>query len=166
MTLVFDDANEEDAAALTALHAHAAADLTARFGVGPWSRAPTARASDAVPGRVRLRVGRHDGQVVTGLRLQTRRPWAIDAAYFTPVHRPLYLTGMVVAVPLQARGLGRAALDDALDVTRSWPADSIRLDAFDAGAGAGPFYAKCGYAERGRATYRSVRLIYYERVLG
>ena len=48
---------------------------------------------------------------------------------------------------------------------RRWPAQAIRLDAFDAEAGAGLFYAKCGYAERGRVTYRNVPLIYYERLL-
>ena len=36
----------------------------------------------------------------------------------------------------------------------------------EADAGAGGFYAKCGYAERGRTAFRSVPLIYYERVLG
>lgn len=165
LPLEFADATEEDAAALTGLHLAAAADLTARYGSGPWSRSPVVRASEAVAGRVRLRVGRHNGRVVTGLRLQTKKPWAIDVAYFTPVRRPLYLTGMVVDVEMQRRGLGREALDDALDIAREWPAQAIRLDAYDADAGAGPFYLKCGYAERGRAQYRGVPLIYYERLV-
>jgi GNAT superfamily N-acetyltransferase len=164
MQLIFDDATDEDAAALTALHAAAAADLVARFGDGPWRSGTIVRATDAVPGRVRLRVARRNGEVVAGLRLQTKKPWAIDAAYFTAVPRALYLTGMVVAVGAQRQGVGRAALDDAFDVARRWPAQAIRLDAFDADAGAGPFYARCGYAERGRVTYRSVPLIYFERL--
>jgi len=32
-------------------------------------------------------------------------------------------------------------------------------------AGAGEFYRKCGFRETGRATYRTVPLIYYERLL-
>jgi hypothetical protein len=47
----------------------------------------------------------------------------------------------------------------------AWPADAIRLDAWDAQAGAGEFYRKCGYREVGRAAYRKTRLIYFELAL-
>jgi len=164
--LTFGDATDADAGALTALQAEAAADLTARFGTGHWSHAGAVRRIEAVPGRVRVRVGRYRGKVVTALRLQTRKPWAIDVAYFTPVPRPLYLTGMVVAVSRQRAGLGRAALADAHDVAKAWPADAIRLDAYDAVAGAGAFYSKCGYGERGRVAYKGTPLVYYEHLLG
>src|ERR1035437_7340522 len=30
-------------------------------------------------------------------------------------------------------------------IAKAWPADAIRLDAYDAEAGAGPFYASCGW---------------------
>jgi hypothetical protein len=43
--------------------------------------------------------------------------------------------------------------------------DAIRLDAYDAEAGAGPFYAKCGFEERGRVVYKGDPLIYYELLL-
>jgi GNAT superfamily N-acetyltransferase len=102
---------------------------------------------------------------VTSLRLQTKKPWAIDATYFTRVARPLYLTGMAVHPESQRRGAGRLALEDAHAVAGAWPADAIRLDAYDAAAGGGPFYAKCGYAERGRVTYRGTPHIYYEYLL-
>ena len=39
------------------------------------------------------------------------------------------------------------------------------LDAYDAKAGAGGFYARCGFAERGRVVYKGDPLIYYERLL-
>jgi GNAT superfamily N-acetyltransferase len=103
--------------------------------------------------------------VLTVLRLATRKPWAIDASYFTPVERPLYLTGMAVAVAEQGRGLGREAIADACRVAAGWPADAVRLDAFDAEAGAGGFYARCGFAERGRVAYKGNPLVYYERLL-
>jgi GNAT superfamily N-acetyltransferase len=102
---------------------------------------------------------------VTVLRLATRKPWAIDVSYFTPVERPLYLTGMAVSVPHQRQGLGRLALEDAVAVARAWPAEAIRLDAFDAEAGAGGFYARCGFAERGRTVYKGDPLVYFERLL-
>ena len=79
--------------------------------------------------------------------------------------RPLYLTGMAVSVGHQGQGLGQLAIEDACEVARSWPADAIRLDAYDAHAGAGGFYAKCGFQERGRVTYRSDPLVYYELLL-
>jgi len=39
------------------------------------------------------------------------------------------------------------------------------LDAYDATAGAGWFYAKCGFRETGRVTYRNVPLRCYELTL-
>jgi GNAT superfamily N-acetyltransferase len=113
----------------------------------------------------RVRLGRSGKRVLTVVRLATKKPWAIDVSYFTQVKRPLYLTGMAVSVAHQAQGLGRLALEDGCAVARSWPADAIRLDAYDAPAGAGDFYLKCGFKERGRVVYRADPLIYYELLL-
>ena len=44
--------------------------------------------------------------------------------------------------------------------------DAGGVDAYDADAGAGGFYARCGYTEVGRVTYRGVPHVYYEHVLG
>ena len=99
------------------------------------------------------------------LRLATKKPWAIDVSYFTPVKRPLYLTGLAVSVAHQGQGLGKLAIEDALAVARAWPADSIRLDAYDADAGAGSFYAKCGFHKRGQVVYKGDPLVYYEFLL-
>jgi GNAT superfamily N-acetyltransferase len=163
--LTFRDATLKDVAAIAALHNAAAGALTARFGDGHWSSLVTERATASSLRHARMRVGRAGTRVVTVLRLATKKPWAIDASYFTPVKRPLYLTGMVVAVGEQGRGLGRLALADAVTVAREWPADAIRLDAYDAPAGAGPFYARCGFLERGRAVYRGDPLLYYEQLM-
>ncbi|MDF3053438.1 MAG: GCN5-related N-acetyltransferase [Geminicoccaceae bacterium] len=103
--------------------------------------------------------------MLTVLRLATKKPWAIEVAHFTPVKRPLYLTGMAVSVAYQGHGLGRLAIEDACAMAQDWPADAIRLDAYDAKAGAGEFYRRCGFTERGRAVYRGDPLIYYERLL-
>jgi hypothetical protein len=43
-----------------------------------------------------------------------------------------------------------------------WPADAIRLDAYDAEAGAAEFFRKCGFREVSRAAYRKVPLVYLE----
>jgi hypothetical protein len=50
-------------------------------------------------------------------------------------------------------------------LARAWPADAIRLDAYDGPAGAGPFYVKCGYRPTGRVTYRGTALVYFEQLL-
>jgi ribosomal protein S18 acetylase RimI-like enzyme len=165
LDVTFSNAVDDDVAAIAALHDESARRLGRDFGDGPWARPLVLRRLDVAPGRGLVRVGRCDGAVVCSLRLQTKRPWAIDPAYFTPAARALYLVNMVVAPANQRRGIGRAALDDAWSVALDWPADAIRLDAWGAAAGAGPFYERCGYAHRGYAVYRGTPLIYYERRL-
>jgi hypothetical protein len=50
-------------------------------------------------------------------------------------------------------------------IARAWPTDAIRLDSYDAPAGAGGFYASCGYREVASVVYRDVPLIHHECVL-
>ena len=163
--LKFRDATLNDVPAIAALHNAAAGALTARFGEGHWSSLSTERGAALSQRHARVRVGRSGKRILTALRLATRKPWAIDVSYFTPVRRPLYLTGMSVSVGHQGQGLGRLALEDAIAVARAWPADAIRLDAYDADAGAGRFYAKCGFRECGRVVYKNDPLVYFEFVL-
>lgn len=59
----------------------------------------------------------------------------------------------------------RSAILAQRHVAAAWPADAIRLDAYDAEAGAGAFYEKCGYRQRGRVVYRGDPLVYYELLL-
>jgi GNAT superfamily N-acetyltransferase len=162
MRLTFRDATEADVPAIAALQNAAAGALTARYGHGHWSSLTSERAVLQSLPHARVRIGRSGRRVLTVLRLATRKPWAIDVSHFTPVRRPLYLTGMAVSVAEQRRGLGRQALEDAHRVAAVWPAGAIRLDAYDAAAGAGGFYAACGYRACGRATYRGNPLAYYE----
>ncbi len=163
--LRFYDATLDDVPGIAALQNAAAGALTARFGEGHWSSLVTERGAALSLRHARVRLGKSAKRVMTVLRLATKKPWAIDVAYFTPVKRPLYLTGMAVSVAHQGQGLGRLALEDARAVAREWPADAIRLDAFDAEAGAGRFYARCGFQERGRVVYKGDPLIYYELLL-
>ena len=79
--------------------------------------------------------------------------------------RPLYLTWMAVTPDLQRKGIGRLCIEQAMEFARGWPGDAIRLDAYDANAGGGEFYRKCGFREVGRATYRNNPLIYFETLL-
>ncbi len=139
--------------------------LTHDFGQGPWSSAGTEKGVLYAMRRVNVFVTRREGKIAGVLELGVKKPWAIDKSYFAPSNRPLYLTGMGVTPDLQRQGLGRAMIEAAEKFARAWPADAIRLDAYDAAAGAGPFYAKCGFREMGRVTYRNAPLIYYELLL-
>ena len=166
MKLRFSDATLADVPAIAALQNATAGALTARFGEGHWSSLTTERGAALAQRHARVRIGKSGRRILTVLRLASKKPWAIDIAYFTSVKRPLYLTGMAVSIAHQGQGLGRQALEDAEKVARAWPADAIRLDAYDAEAGAGQFYANCGYQERGHVVYRGNPLVYYELLLG
>lgn len=159
-------AHEGDAAKLAALRNAVAVDLTRKFGQGHWSAEVTEPGEARSIKTSRVLVARDDDdEIVATLRLATKKPWAIDRAYFSDVARPLYLTDMAVAPRMQRRGIGRRLVREAAEVAATWPADAIRLDAYDAAAGAGQFYAKCGFREVGRVTFRGVPLIYFELVI-
>jgi len=168
MELDFANATNSDAAELAALHGAVAEDLTRRFGEGYWSSAQSERAVLANmrrPKFERILIARTDRRIAGTLRLATKKPWAIDTAYFTAAEKPLYLTGMAVHPKLQRKGVGRLLMKEPEALARAWPADAIRLDAFDAEAGAGGFYAKCGLREVARVTYKKDPLVYFELLL-
>jgi len=162
---MFATASEDDAAELAALRNEAAKKLTERFGKGPWSGNCTEKGVLFGMKTSNMVVARQNGSIVGTLSLQTKKPWATDLAYFTQVNKPLYLVSMFVSVDRQGQGIGRRLLNEAVKIAREWPTDAIRLDAFDADAGAGEFYAKCGFREVGKATYREVPLRYFEIIV-
>lgn len=155
-------ATPADAAEVAALRNAAAEDLTRRFGAGHWSGTVSEKGVLYDLRTSTVWMVRSRGQVIATLRLAIRKPWAIDISYFTPCVRPLYLTSMAVAPGRQRTGVGRRCLEHALQIARDWPADAIRLDAYDAPAGAGAFYHKCGFREAGRTIYRGNPLVYFE----
>lgn len=145
----------------------AAADrLTRDFGDGHWS----AHTNDAAVLRDMkasiVLVARDRGKIVGTLTLQTKQPWAIDPAYFTPCQKAWYLINMAVTPDRQRSGIGRALLAEALVAARAFPADALRLDAYDGPAGGGEFYRRCGYTAAGGKSYRGVPLLYFELMTG
>lgn len=166
MRLLWTLVVEDDFESIAALRNATAGVLTAAHGRGPWSGHCTARGVRADLRDAKVFVGRARGRTLVTFRLASRKPWAIDRAYFTPVKHPLYLTNMAVAPEVQRQGLGRLALDRARRLAVEWPADAIVLDAFDhPAAGAGGFYSRCGFRETGRVTYRGTPLVYFELLL-
>ena len=165
MPLSFTLAGPADAPALAELRSAAARHLTERYGQGHWSHEASERGVIADLRHAQVWIARQGKAMLGTFRLATRKPWAIDKSYVTECRRPIYLTNMAVRPDVQRQGIGRRCLEHALERARLWPGDAIRLDAYDAEAGAGPFYAKCGFREVGRVVYRNDPLIYYELVL-
>jgi GNAT superfamily N-acetyltransferase len=160
--LKLQPAKTSDATALAALHTAVADHLTQLHGRGPWSSQSSEKGVLFAMCNSKVFVARDGGEIIGTLRLAVKKPWAIDVDYFTPARKPLYLLAMAIAPARQRKGLGAQCLAEAKRIAQAWPADAIRLDAYDAAAGAGGFYERCGFAECGRATYRGAPLIYYE----
>lgn len=169
LRLSFAIATATDAPAIAELRNAATARLNRDFGEGHWSSMVSEkgvlRGILANPTTSRVLLARTRDQVVATLRLATKKPWAIDTAYFSPARKPLYLVDMAVAPQYQRLGIGRQLLEEALHRVPAWPADAVRLDAYDAEAGAGGFYATCGFHEVGRVKYRETPLIYFEKLM-
>ena len=166
LTVLIERATAAVATAIASLRNDAADNLTQQYGRNYGSGHCSERGvvADMKRGAV-VYVARTKNGLLGTMTIATRKPWAIDPAYFASSQRPLYLTNMAVAPNHQRTGVGRALLAEARRIAAAWPADAIRLDAFDTVSGAGEFYAKCGFREVGRKAYRAVPLIYYELVI-
>jgi len=159
-------ATAEDVTDLIALRAAVRDRLDAQYGNGFWSGSlPTEKSALFALRHSAVYIARRRNQLIASLTLGTKKPWAIDRAYFAASARPLYLTSMAVHPDLQRTGVGAQCVAEVRRLAPAWPADAIRLDAWDAPVGAGEFYRKCGFTEVGRATYRGAPLIYFEMLL-
>ncbi|HUF29986.1 MAG TPA: GNAT family N-acetyltransferase [Gemmatimonadaceae bacterium] len=165
LPISFGIATTDDVEGIFALRSAVAQDLTARYGRGQWSSIGSERGVRRGITSSKVCVARLDDAIVAMVRLSTIKPWAIDTSYFPPCARPLYLTDMAVHPSAQNRGIGRACIAESRRIGTEWPADVIRLDAYAGEVGAGAFYARCGFAEVGRATFRNTPLIYYQTEL-
>jgi GNAT superfamily N-acetyltransferase len=163
MLLQLELARDADAAAIAALRHAAARQLTQRYGQGPWS------ATNASIGGVEIEIrtgelflARVEEVVAASLRLSGQNPWLGRMDFFTESANPLFLTSMAVHPTVQRQGVGRACVEAVKRLAAERRAGAIRLDAFDAPAGAGEFYRKCGFREVRRARYFDTPLIWFE----
>ena len=150
---------------MAALHTAVAQHLTDLHGTGPWSSPTTQKGVLLALRHSCILILQEDQKIIATLRLAHKKPWAIDTSYFTKCRKPVYLLAMAVMPARQRQGIGKQCLDEAQRIAATLGADAIRLDAYDANAGAGGFYKHCGYAERGQVTYRTAPLVYYEWLL-
>lgn len=158
-------ATVEQAPEISVLRLMVAEKLTAKYGQGPWSHSSTVKGVLYDLRNSVLYIAKHRQKIVATLALCSKKPWAIDPQYFTECQKPLYLIAMAVAPDWQGKGVGRQCLAEVDKIAAARPTKAIRLDAYDAEAGAGEFYRRCGYNEVGRASYRNVPLIYFERLI-
>ena len=165
MQLKLQIATVDDVADLVSLRTAVSRHLTSQYGKGHWSSGSTEKGVLFAMRHSTVYVARSRNRLIATLTLSTKKPWAIDTKYFSACKRPLYLTTMAVSPDDQRKGIGRLCIDETRRIAGEWPSDAIRLDAYDAAAGAGEFYRKCGFKEVGRATYRNVPLIYFEMLV-
>ena len=165
MASKFALAMPEDVARIVELRNAAAEKLTREHGRGHWSHLVSVEKVAEAMDRSRVYVLRERQRIVGTLRLQMKKPSEYDRPWFTRVRRPLFLYDMAVDPSRQRRGVGRACIEGAIRVARAWPADALRLDAYDHPAGAGRFYEKCGFRETSRRVYFRAPIIYYEMML-
>ena len=159
-------ATTQDALQIASLLTETARHLTSVYGKGHWTHQSTEKGVlFGMRGNAKVLVVRQDNVIAGTLRLTTKKPWAIDTAYFTRVNQPVYLVDMAVRTDLQRTGIGSYMLQEVTPFAKSWPAQSVRLDAYDAPAGAGEFYQKCGYKEVAHVVYKETPLIYFELML-
>lgn len=163
--LAIAQAGDADVAAIVSLRQAVDRHLIQQFGKATWTTNVTEASVLRGMKGSQVLVARKGLDIVATARLATKKPWAIDPAYFAPVVRALYLHDMAVDPALQRTGVGRRVVDATIRAARAWPANAIRLDAYDGASGAGPFYAKCGFRNVGHVTYRGTPLVYYEMLL-
>jgi GNAT superfamily N-acetyltransferase len=165
MRLKLQIATTDDVSDLVSLGIAVNQRLASQYGKGYWSAGLTERGVLFAMRTSAVYVARHHSRLLATVTLSTRKPWAIDKKYFGASKLPLYLTSMAVHPDKQRMGIGRLCVVAARRIAMQWPSDAIRLDAYDAAAGAGEFYSKCGFREVGRASYRNTPLIYFEMLL-
>ncbi len=112
------------------LRAAVADQLTREYGRGHWSSCPTEQGVLRGLRTSRVLVARAGTNIVGTVRLATKKPWAIDLAYFRAVPKvtpkALYLHDMAVAPDLQGRGIGRCLVKEAIAAARAWPSEALR----------------------------------------
>jgi hypothetical protein len=84
MDLILSPASVGDAPALAALHTRVADHLTGQYGNGPWSSRTSLRGVLYAMRTSSVYVAREGTELVATLRFTTKKPWVIDASYFTP----------------------------------------------------------------------------------
>jgi GNAT superfamily N-acetyltransferase len=159
-------ASPADAKTVQTVRALAAQDLTTRFGRGHWSSVSTVATLKRHALASQLHVVELDDEIVGTFTLNARKiPFYRKSWFANPDDSALYLTNMAVRPDMQRRGIGRWVMARIEELAREQRCGAVRFDAYDAPAGAGAFYQKCGYVCVHRGRIGQTALEYYEKVL-
>jgi GNAT superfamily N-acetyltransferase len=151
----------------------AAAALTAKHGVGYWSKRASPRRmreriEDSDPAMLEKAwfVGEDASGVVAVIALATRpfRSWK-KQLWARPDQPALGVFDLSVHPLVWRQGVGRALMRFAERMARTRGLPWVRLDAFADNPDSNAFYRRIGYDERGQVSAGGVPLILYERAI-
>src|SRR5689334_3516894 len=132
MNLSFSIASAADIPAIVTVLNQSSQVLTQQYGKGHWNYQVNEKGiAYGMKANAKVLLVKQEEDIIGTLRLATKKPWAIDVSYFTPVEQPLYLVDMAVSPAWQRKGIGTYMLQQAKQIAIDWPAQSIRLDAYD-----------------------------------
>jgi GNAT superfamily N-acetyltransferase len=168
----FRPARLSDVPRIHALRRTAADGLIQRFGWGPWGGVSffntlkrALRQRDGAQAAT-LFVLEESGRIAATCTLDPETPgFYRRLGYAQPEDPALYLRSMSVDPALQGRGVGRRMMAEAEDLARRLGLKALRLDAYAHAAGAGGFYAACGYALVTSGVQDGVAFRFYEKRL-
>lgn len=159
-------AGKADLPAIQLLRQRTADTLVAAHGEGHWGWVPDRANLVREMKRRDFYVVLADDVVVGTFKLSSKAPGFFNLAQFAdPKASATYLTGMAIDPTFQRQRIGRwcmAWIESHALITGS---KAVRLDAYDHAAGAGPFYERCGYSNRGPLVFNGVKLMLYEKEL-
>ena len=155
-----------DAATVRGLRAAAAEELMRRCGEGHWSEVFTVATIKKHLAEKAVFLVDLDVTPVATFELHTNKPFWYSTAWFAEPDAPaFYLLHMAVLPARQRHGIGRHIMSEIEDMARGQGHRAVRFDAYDALAGAGAFYQKCGYELVHSGSFNGVPLEYYEKLL-
>lgn len=148
------------------IRVRAARVLTRDHGRGHWATVNTVRTLKKRAAEQRLwAVDEGESPIATFTLAESKIHFYRLSWFAHPEHPALYLTDMAVHPDYQRKGVGRWCMREIERIARGRAARAVRFDAYDAAAGAGPFYEKCGYTLVHRGSFRGTPLRYYEKTL-
>src|SRR4030095_5424963 len=113
MALSFRFATQSDIPALLKLRLAVDADQAERFGKNRWSTTINEKSVARGLKASRVLLARRHGRIIGTLRMETKKPWAIDLRYFTPVAKAVYLHDVDVDPLFRRSGIGSQLLESA-----------------------------------------------------
>lgn len=102
--------------------------------------------------------GLWEGEEIVGL-LAMIHPGEVEEVEEGDDPEAAYVWRLMIGEQFQGRGLGREAIDRAMEVARGWHLPRISLSFVDKPGGAEGFYLKCGFVRTGRIVEGEVEMM-------